>query len=55
MKTIQKYLKNRNPHNLAAYKHIKIFLKQKKKIKKKNYYSEKILTFKSDTKKHGKL
>ena len=41
-------MKNRNPQNLATHKHIKTFLKQKKS--KKNYYSEKVLSFEGDAK-----
>ena len=50
-KLYEKYLKNRN---LATYKTQKNLFETIKRKSKKNYYSEKILSFKSDPKKTWK-
>ena len=50
-KLYEKYLKNRNPQNLATYKRYKNLFETIKRKSKKNYYSEKILSFKGDAKK----
>ena len=50
----EKYLKNRNPQNLATYKTYKNLFETIKRKSKKNYYSEKILSFKGDAKKTWK-
>ena len=54
-KLYEKYLKNRNPQNFATYKTYKYLFGTIKRKLKKNYYSEKILSFKGNAKKHGKL
>ena len=53
-KLYQKYLKNRNPQNLATHKTYKDLSETIKRKSKKNYYSEKILSFKGDVKKTWK-
>ena len=50
-KLYEKYSKNRNPQNLATYKRYKNLFETIKRKSKKNYYSEKILSFKDDAKK----
>ena len=47
-------MKNRNPQNLATCKTYKNLFETIKRISKKNYYSEKILSFKGDAKKTWK-
>ena len=51
----KKYLKNRNPQNLASYKTYKNFFETIKIKSNKNYYSEKILSLKMMQKNHEKL
>ena len=53
-KLYEKYLKNRNPQNLATYKTYKNLFETIKRKSKKNYHSEKILSFKGDAKKTWK-
>ena len=53
-KLFEKYLKNRNPQNLASYKTYKNLFETIKRKSKKNYYSKKILSFKGDAKKTWK-
>ena len=50
-KLYEKYLKNRNPQNLATCKTYENLFQTIKRKSKKNYYSEKILSFKGDAKK----
>ena len=50
----KKYLKNRNLQNLATYKTYKNVFETIKRKSKKNYYSEKILSFKGDAKNTSK-
>ena len=47
-------MKNRNPENLATYKTYENLFETIKIKSKKNYYSEKVLSFKSDAKKTRK-
>ena len=53
-KLFEKYLKNRNPQNLASYKTYKNLFETIKRKSKKYYYSKKILSFKGDAKKTWK-
>ena len=53
-KLYEKYLKNRNPKNVAMYKTYKNLFEIIKRKSKKNYYLEKILSFKGDAKKTWK-
>ena len=48
----EKYFKNRNPQNLATYKAYKNLFETTKRKSKKNYYSQKILSFKGDATKY---
>ena len=50
-KLYEKYLKNRNPQNLATCKTCENLFQTIKRKSKKSYYSEKILSFKGDAKK----
>ena len=47
---MRKHLKNCNPQNLARYKTYQNLFETIKRKSKKNYYSEKILSFKGDAK-----
>ena len=47
-------MKNRDPQNLATYKTYKNLSEIIKRKSKKNYYSEKVLSFKGDAKKTWK-
>ena len=53
-KMYEKYLKKRNPLNLATYKTYKNLFETIKRKSKKNYYSGKILSLKGDSKKTWK-
>ena len=53
-KLYEKYLKNRNPKNVAMYKTNENLFEIIKRKSKKNYYLEKILSFKGDVKKTWK-
>ena len=53
-KLFEIYLKNRNPQNLTMCKTYKKLFKITKRKSKKNFYSEKILSFKGDAKKTWK-
>ena len=53
-KLYEKYSKNHNPQNLAPCKTYKNLFETIKRKSKKNYNSEKILSFKGDTKKSWK-
>ena len=53
-KLYEKYLKNRNPKNVAMYKTYENLFEIIKRKSKKNYYLEKILSFKGDVKKTWK-
>ena len=53
-KLYEKYLKNRNPQNLATYKTYNNLFETIKRKSKKNYYSEKILSPKGHPKKTWK-
>ena len=53
-KKYKKYLKNNDSETLAMYKTYKNLFETIKKKSKKNYYSEKILSFKGDAKKTWK-
>ena len=50
----EKYLKNRNPQNLATCKTCKNLFETIKRKSKKNHYSEKILSCKGDANKTSK-
>ena len=47
---MRKHLKNCSPQNLARYKTYQSLFETIKRKSKKNYYSEKILSFKGDAK-----
>ena len=47
---MRKHLKNCSPQNLARYKTYQNLFETIKRKPKKNYYSEKILSFKGDAK-----
>ena len=47
---MRKHLKNCSPQNLARYKTYQNHFETIKRKSKKNYYSEKILSFKGDAK-----
>ena len=53
-KLYENNLNNRNPENLGTYKTCKNIFETIKRKSKKNYYSEKILSFKGDVKKTWK-
>ena len=53
-KLYEKYLKRRTNDTETAYKLYKNLFESIKRRSKQNYYSEKLLKFKYNSKKHGK-